>query len=271
MKAIKIIVCIFFLFPLNLVTQEETLEQLIVNLSNPEQPGILTVEHIKGSINVTGYDGEVIIVNASLRGGIEGNGESDAYHGLRKITTQEIQLSAREDNNEVTVTSSVPGKTVDLTVTVPYKTSLKLKTYHNGEITVNNVRGEMEISNLNGNITLNEVSGSTMLNTVDGDIFVKFKEVTPETPMAFTTIYGKIDVTIPADVRALVKMKSDHGEIFSDFDMEKIKTSRELKKKRDEGVSETFLEEWTSGKINGGGPEFLFKSFEGNIYIRKRM
>ena len=36
------------------------------------------------------------------------------------------------------------------------------------------------------------------------------------------------------------------------------------------GVFKVSLEDWTFGLINGGGPEFLFKTLEGNIYIREK-
>ena len=87
--------------------------------------------------------------------------------------------------------------------------------------------------------------------------------------MAFSSIEGKIDVTFPADVKAYVKMKSDNGDIFSDFDIEIDKRKTQVNKSDKTGVYKISLEDWTNGKINGGGPEILLKTLEGNIYIRK--
>ena len=133
-----------------------------------------------------------------------------------------------------------------------------------------NLTGEMELSNANGDIVMTQVSGSAVLNTIDGDIMVKFDKITPEAPMAFSSIEGKIDITFPADLRALVKMRSDHGEVYSDFNMQMQERQTVVEKQTKSGIFKVFLDEWTIGKINGGGPEILLKSFHGNIYIRAR-
>ena len=79
--------------------------------------------------------------------------------------------------------------------------------------------GELEISNVNGAIQAHGRGGSAVANTVNGNLTATFKGVTPGTPMAFSTLNGKVDVTFPANVKAALKMKSDRGEVYSDFDV----------------------------------------------------
>ena len=38
--------------------------------------------------------------------------------------------------------------------------------------------------------------------------------------MSFSTMNGDIDVSLPADTKARVKMKADNGEIYSDFEVQ---------------------------------------------------
>ena len=38
--------------------------------------------------------------------------------------------------------------------------------------------------------------------------------------MAFTSFNGPVDVTLPATIKANLKMRSDQGEIFTDFDVQ---------------------------------------------------
>ena len=42
--------------------------------------------------------------------------------------------------------------------------------------------------------------------------------VDPNKPLSFSSMNGTIDVTLPADFKANVKLRTDHGEIYSDFD-----------------------------------------------------
>jgi len=246
-------------------SQNNGTEQITVPLSQPNDPGVLIINHFKGSIIVTGYAGELVVVKARLRYPASGKRNDNLKH----ISSNSIQLSATEQNNKVIVKSNSMVKTIDLEITVPHKFSLQIQNQDNGDIVARNLSGEMDISNVNGDINLNNISGIALLNTVDGNIDVQFNRVTPNVPMAFSTIEGNVDIIFPEDINASLKMKSEHGEIFSDFDVNIKKREQKTEKSNKTGSVKIYLEEWIYGKINNGGPEILIKSFDGNVFIRK--
>ena len=264
-----ITILILFILATSITAQDNSNEQIIVPLSNPDGPGLLITDHIKGSIKVIGYDGLVVIINAVPRQS-ENSLDRDSSDGLKRLSSNLIQINAFEKDNEITIHSNSHRGTIDLEIRVPTNFSLKLKTYYNGEIHVQYVTGELEITNINGDVHLESISGSAVVNTIDGDIFALFKEVTPDVPMAFTSIEGKIDLTFPADMEASLKMKSENGEIFSDTYVLIEKRKTEIDRSDETGIYKVSLEEWTQGTINGGGPEILVKTLEGSIYIRKQ-
>jgi len=229
------------LLTFSLGSQNDHAEHITISLSNPEEPGHLTINHHKGSIHVTGYPGTSVIARASMR---FGTGE------------ESISLGAVESNNHVVINAAPRHRTVDLEIDVPYTFSLRLKNDDNGDITVEGLSGEMEVSNINGDISLKDISGSAMLDTVDGDITVQFKEIAPGLPMAFSSVEGKIDITFPRDVNALTKARADSGRILNDF----------AQTKRQQVAGST----WSYGKLNDGGAEMLIRSFLGDIHIRRR-
>ena len=240
-------------------------EQITIPLADSETQGLLIIDHYKGAIEVTGYEGSVVIINAKLRY------EEDlvSKDGMKRIRSNLIQLAAVEKDREITVSSNSQFKTIDLDIQIPYDFSVKLQKYDYGKISIHDLRGEMEISNLNGDIILTNIIGSAVLNTVDGDILVQIKEAAENIPMAFSTIEGNIDITLPKDIKTNIKMKSDQGDIFTDFDIE-IKKREKISERSDKDDQyKIMLEDWTYGKINGGGPEYLIKTFRGNIYLRK--
>jgi hypothetical protein len=49
-------------------------------------------------------------------------------------------------------------------------------------------------------------------------------------PWLFHTFNGNVDVTFPATLKANVKLKSDQGDIYSDFDIDADKTQPKVKK-----------------------------------------
>ena len=72
------------------------------------------------------------------------------------------------------------------------------------------------------------------------------------------------------DANICLKMRTEYGEIYSDFiiDIDKRKTN--ILKHKNSGSIKVTLDQWTYGKINKGGPEYLIKSLNGNIYIKKK-
>jgi len=96
--------------------------------------------------------------------------------------------------------------------------------------------------------------------------------VNPQKPMAFSSLNGDIDVTFPADLKANLSLKSDRGEIFSDFDVQVQASSPQQIVEDGRGHGGKYLvkiDKAVHATINGGGPELQFTNFNGGIYIRK--
>ena len=262
---------------LPLFAQNAAKEELTVPLSDPNKSGFLEVGLMTGSIKVVGYSGKEVQIEAmsGTKAGSDSkvkdtpSGESSSA-GMRRITpNSSFELSAEERNNHVKITSNSMMHPVNLTIRVPQKFSLKVSTVNEGTIKVENVNGELEVNNVNGPIDLSNVSGSAVANTINGDIKANFRELNATAPMAFSTLNGRIDVTFPAAAKASFKMKSDRGDIFSDFDMDIDKSQPQTTRSNQSGMYRVTVENWVNGKINGGGPEIMMKSMQGNIYVRK--
>jgi len=84
---------------------------------------------------------------------------------------------------------------------------------------------------------------------------------------------GDIDVTLPDNSKANVRMKTDNGEIYSDFEV-KLDSGAQVQRnesgRQRDGSYHLRFDRTLRGSINGGGPEFQFTTFNGQIYIRKR-
>ena len=245
--------------------QEKSVKKIAVPLSHPDQKGKLIVDLIAGDIIVKAYNGKEVIVNAITYDKKEEPSKSD--NGMFKIPNNSYGLEIYERDNHVKVETESWKRKVDFEILVPTNFNLKLKTVNEGDITVSGVKGELEVSNVNGSITLNDVEGNVVSNTVNGKIMVTLKKVTPDIPMSFTTLNGKIDLTLPSNLKATARIKSDYGNIYSDFDMKIV--DQPIKTSNSKHGTEIKIDKWVVGKINGGGPEIMLKNMHGNIYIRK--
>jgi len=240
-------------------------EQLVINLTQTSLPGQLTFENPKGSIKVTGYDGEVILVTGTLR---FREAEKIVNNGMKRIDQNALDISAEVNGNNVTLQCRTIGKTVDFDIKVPRNFSLKLKSLDNGIVEIFNINGEIEVEDANGDIKLENISGSAVLSSVYGKISAVFREVNPNSPMMFTSFEGDITLTFPTAINARLKMKSEKGEILSDFDIKPVK--RQSVVTRVENSRIYSLEDWVVGSINTEGPEYIIKNYNGDIYLRKK-
>ena len=266
-----IIAALLISFSGSAFAQTDLKEQLTVPLSDPSKPGSLKVNLITGSIHVTGYSGNQIVIDAMVKAGDKTEKSRDeTASGMKRITRNGgLDLTVTEDKNEVKISTKMINTPLTLNIKVPQKFALNVSTVNDGNIVVENVNGVMEIQNVNGEITLTNIAGSAVANTINGTLKAIFKTVDSSAPMAFSTLNGNIDVSLPAAAKFDVKLKSDRGEIFSDFDVDVDKSTPQASRSGKDGMYKVSIEDWVKGKINGGGSEIMMKNMNGNIYLRK--
>ena len=243
-------------------------DRIPVTLSDPSRPARVKASLINGGITVKAYDGKEVIVEARARGHERSRDES----GPKRLAISTTGLTVEEENNEVSINSESYARTIDLTISVPVHTSLKLRAINDGDIVVTGVDGELDIDDINGAVDLNNVSGSVVAHALNGHVRANFTRVSPQKAMAFSSLNGDIDVTFPADLKANVSIRSDRGDVFSDFDVQLRAASNEPSVEDSRGKGGKYrvkIDKTVHGTINGGGPEIQFTNFQGQIYIRK--
>lgn len=235
-----------------------------VPLTSPGKPGRLRMGITTGSIKVIGYDGKVVKVTSEPSNKRRYDGGS--VNGMRRIPNSSLRMTITEENNYVRI-STTSHKRATYIIKVPRRFDVKISTINSGRLDIENIEGEIEASNVNGGIYGKNISGSVLANTVNGRIVMDFVKIKPNTPMSFRGHNGKIDVTLPKRTKATLKIRSDQGQIFSDFDM-KIEDQPIVQIKRGNRKRIT-VDKWVVGKINGGGPTLTFKNYNGSVYIRQ--
>ena len=269
-RSIYITIVMILLTGTSIIAQEKEIDLFSVPLSNPNKEGKLNVDQISGDINVVAYDGQEVIVKATVHENDDCGSCGDERKGMKKISSSSVNISAEEKNNVVEIHNEMWNQKTDLDIKVPKNFSLKLSTINNGDIYVVNVNGVIEASNTNGDVTLENVGGSASADTTNGEVKVSFASMDTNANMAFSSFNGDVEVTFPKGLKANVKAKSDMGDIFTDFDMKVTKNQPEVEKKTKSGSYRVKVEQWVRGSINGGGPEMLFKTYNGDILIKAK-
>ena len=250
--------------------QQPAADQVTVPLTDPSRPAVIDVSLVSGSITVRGANRKDVRVTARpSEDRPSRRSEADAT-GLRRIP-QAAGFRISEEGNRVKVSADSPNRHLSFEIEAPARSNLKLHTVNGGEILVENIDGDLDVSNVNGGITLNGVAGSVIAGTTNGSVRASLTRVTDQKEMAFTSLNGAVDVTLPAATKANLRLRSDNGDVYSDFDVQ-LAASAPATVQESRGSNGRYRinrNRSVVGAINGGGPEFELRTFNSNVYVRK--
>ena len=244
-------------------------DRVNVPLTDPSRPALIDVSLVQGSITVRGANRKDVAVVAHPRTDRPSRRDSSDATGLRRIP-QTAGFRISEEGNRVKVSSDNPNRHISFEIEAPVRSNLKLHTVNSGSILVENIDGELEVSNVNGSITLNGIGGSVTAGTTNGSVRATMTRVTAERTMAFTSHNGAVDVTLPSSTKANLRMRSDNGDVYSDFDVQLAASQPVVQESRGaNGRYRISRNRSIVGAINGGGPEFELRTFNSNVYVRR--
>jgi Putative adhesin len=247
-------------------------DHIVVAFSDPTQPGKLSVKILSANISIKGYGGKDVVIDARMGDDDEKEGKNERQTGMHRIRSTAAGLEVEEEHNVMSIRTGFPNnRPVHLSIQVPTRTALDLSVVNDSDITVDSVDGDIVANNTNGAITLNNVSGAVVAHALNEDVKATFTRYSGK-PMSFSSLNGTIDVTLPADTKANVKLQSDNGDVYSDFPVEMMTPSvnQTVQDDRSKGGKYRLkIEKAMTGRINGGGPEITFKTFNGDIRLRR--
>ena len=251
------------------VGQEPAADRVTVPLSDPSNPPLIDVSVVHGSITVRGAARkDVLVVARPDMDRPNRRYDADAA-GLRRIP-QTAGFRISEEGNRVKISGDNPNRSIAFEVEVPARANLKLHTVNGGDILVENVEGDIDVSNVNGGIALNGVAGSINAGTTNGNVRATITRVTAQKEMAFTSLNGTVDVTLPPTTKANLRLRSDRGDVYSDFDVQLAPSAPVVQESGgSNGRYRINRNRSIVGAINGGGPEFELRTFNSNVYVRK--
>jgi len=274
--------------------------QVTVPFSDPSRPGTVKVSVLSGSISVRVGSGRDVIVNTTdgrrdadddrerereraRERGRSGSADDPAA-GMKRLT-QPAGVNIEEENNTVSINAPAMLGRVTVAVQVPAATSLVLHAVNGGEVSVQGVNGSIEVNNVNGKITLTDVGGPVIAHATNGKVVATLRQLAAGKPMAFTSFNGDVDVTLPASAKATLKMRSDRGDVYTDFDVQMTPApagasssndarrddnrNRARDDSKDKAKYRIDMDRSIYGTVNGGGPDFELRTFNGEIYLRK--
>jgi hypothetical protein len=199
-----------------------------VKLSAPGKPATLRIDMPWADIRIVGVDGNNVTVESTIA---QKGAKETRPDGLRRLD-DEVSFELAEKDNVVTLhmagDNPWASHDAEFKISVPRAMALDVKTEAGGDLAVKNVDGDIEISNMNGEVKLEGISGSTVVNTMNGEVRAIYAKA-PQKLVSITSMNGEIDLRVPADTKANVRLRTHNGSILTDFDENVLKTKSESK------------------------------------------
>lgn len=229
-------------------------------VSNPAGKTLLIKEVNK--VSVEAYDGTEIQIESGSRGG-----RPERAEGLKPLSSRgedntNIGLNVTTEGNEITIFQTAKREQGVFRIKVPKGMKIQIEhtgQWEGGKIEVYKVSTELEISGRYNSVYMEDVTGPALVNTVYGNVVANFSSLSQSGPTSLVSVYGNVDVTLPANTKANIVVKTPYGEAYSDMNIEFSKTG-EMKK----------LSSALEGTLNGGGVELELKASYDNVYLRKK-
>ena len=199
-----------------------------VKFSDASKPGTLKLSLPWAEVRVTATDGNEVIVTSTLDE--KGRHREVDHEGFRRLDEDQT-FELIEKNNVATIVvasgeSSWIPQGAEFDVKVPRNTNLILRTEAGGDIDVNGVEGDIDVNSLNGEVTLTDIGSSAVVNSMNGEIRVSFKKA-PVKPVSLSSMNGEIELRLPNDSKANLRMRTHNGSIRTNFAEGALQTKTE--------------------------------------------
>ncbi|TCL01000.1 hypothetical protein EV198_3018 [Roseivirga ehrenbergii] len=287
MKVIKCMVLLLAFLPALMVKGQSETETVKKSFTvKNEKATWFAVCNIEGNIEVEAHDENTIEIEVQKQ--ISGN-QSEIKQGM-----EEVKLDFAQGDGFVRARFTTPNNQVrekddplacgwdwnqdrervnyrarlDYKVKVPRNISVKISTVNNSDLYIKGVKGEVYANNVNGDVRLIDVESNTKASTVNGKIEVNYLKM-PTEFAEFQTVNGEIEIFAPANLGAIYNFESQWGEVYSDFDFSQKLSPKLVANKGERGGTKYKIDNSNSYQVGSGGPEFSFKTLNGDIRVMK--
>src|SRR6478736_4983845 len=260
----------------------------------------LMVANINGDVNVTGYEGDKVIVEvtrtitaktyerleqgkAELTMGFIDRADTLLFFvegGCNEFGRNNRNRKNNDDwdshggwgyewNNNGRGRGCNPpyDYKMNFTVKVPTSVNLILSTINDGDVTVENTKGALNVGNVNGSIKLSKISREASATTINGDVDVEYV-TNPVQDCRFYSLNGDINAWFQKGLAANMSFESFNGDFYTNLNnLENLPVAVE-KESDSKGVK--YKVNGNRYRIGNGGTAMLdFETFNGNVYLKE--
>lgn len=251
----------------------------------------LVIANINGSMNVQGYDGDKILIEAERA--IKAKTEARLEQGKNEMQLKQIdrfdtlivyvsgacnQFGYKRNRNHSNGWSyhwecnngdcNPPYDYVfNFTVKVPKGINVEVSTVNEGNVTVENINGAVKANNVNGAIRLTSIGGPADACTINGDVDIDYLR-NPNKDCRYYSLNGDINVLFVKGLAANMSFKSFNGSLYTN--VPKLDGLPAVIEKHEAKDGVKLKVSNNRFKIGNGGPLQDFETFNGDAIVKEK-
>jgi|GEM_PF-4790398 len=223
-------------------------------VSDNENPAVLSISLAKGSITVIGHRSNEI--NIKIKENTKGRYET-SFNSKRIFVLKRGHL--------VTVESEDSDRHLDLVVNVPFDTTLILELDKGGDIDIFNVHGVIDANNSTGTINALGVHGPIVAEVFNSNLLVIFEKFNSEKPSSLISHKGNMEVRISQKSQLILAVKNYKGNVYSSFKAEYESVLPDMMSKH----NRLAIKDYIVAQLNNGTQKLTMTSFDGDVIIKE--
>jgi len=251
--------------------KEKELEKFAIAYDHPYKDPYVIVYHKMGNVKVNGNNENTIYVytqellpsfnsvfnsHVDMQNVVYGNN----YSSQMPIKKKNHMFLITEQDNIVQIETNIFSFNTNVFVEVPNPSSVSVNISEMGSILIENVKGDVEANTMTGDIQIVNTDGVVVANTSFGNILGDFSKKGVNKPLFISALVGNIDLQLPKTSEHNLSLYSEMGSVFSNFqNINQLALARPVELSNNRKV---FF------PLNGGGTDFVVKTFKGDIYLR---
>jgi hypothetical protein len=172
-------------------------------------------------LTVEGHNGNEVIIEAES----SNKDFPEEAEGLKIVTAGTVDntgigASATVEDNVLKIKLPKSKYFGNFKVKVPKDLTISVKESGNayGKWFIGGLDGELEVFTGYTTVNIKSVSGPVLAHCGYGKISVSFDKLNQNKPSSISGA-GSVDVTLPSDTKANLRMSSSYSEVFTDFDL----------------------------------------------------
>jgi hypothetical protein len=245
------------------VMAEEELRTYKTKLGNDKNKQV-QLEVYRSTVQVVGHNSDEVVI------------ETRSYHlperaaGLRSLFSQvedntNLGLAVLKENNTLRIVQAT-RRGGRYTIKVPKNVAVvyhEENTPFGGKFSLSGTEGEIDVKLHHGSATLTNITGPLKANSIHGRLDITFSHLNQAKASTINSVHGPVDITLPANTKADFELSANHGEIYTDFDLNRDRDQKD-------GLTKIAGGHTIMGKTNNGGVAMNVSAIHSDIFIRKQ-